>query len=155
MSKHKLAVAALLVALLLAVISNASADEGYPDSVEVLRIEDCNLVCVVFPDGSGECYECGGQCELPTATPVASYRPTATDVGDTVEPSVVPSGTYTAIPATDTPRPTVVLTPTLRPEPSRTPVVEPTKVHCDKGGGNGEEGCDPGNRPDNGNDDED
>ena len=33
--------------------------------------------------------------------------------------------------------------------------VTPDKVHCNKGGGNGSEGCDPGNNPNKGNDDED
>lgn len=34
------------------------------------------------------------------------------------------------------------------------PTPDTTKIHCNKGSGNGSEGCDPGNNPDNGNDDE-
>ena len=45
--------------------------------------------------------------------------------------------------------------PTLPPPPTEEPTPEPTeKPNCNKGKGNGSEGCDPGNNPDKGNDDE-
>ena len=45
--------------------------------------------------------------------------------------------------------------PTLPPPPTEEPTPEPTeKPNCNKGRGNGSEGCDPGNNPDKGNDDE-
>ena len=66
-----------------------------------------------------------------------------------------------------TPTPTDEPTPTNTPpvESTSTPGVEPTntptdpthkpKEKCNKGGGNGSDGCDPGNNPDLGHDDED
>jgi hypothetical protein len=58
---------------------------------------------------------------------------------------------------TATDQPTIVITatpnPTNTPDPV-TPATNTPKVKCNKGEGNGGEGCDPGNNPDKGNDDE-
>ena len=80
--------------------------------------------CVLWPDGSGECF-------CPCETGLCAVE-------------------YVATPAiTSEPRPTATKDATAEPTP------EPTeKPRCNKGGGNGSEGCDPGNNPDNGNDDE-
>jgi hypothetical protein len=56
-------------------------------------------------------------------------------------------------PVTETPVvPPVVVTPEPQPQPELP--VENDKEKCNKGEGNGSEGCDPGNNPDKGNDDE-
>lgn len=71
-----------------------------------------------------------------------------------------PDSTTTPNP-TNTPNPTITSIPTSTPEPTdppaptSTPQPEPTeKVNCNKGGGNDDEGCNPGNNPCKGNDDE-
>lgn len=65
---------------------------------------------------------------------------------------------------TNTPNPTETIEPTSTPNPTNTsePTPKPTgtpeptkKPKCNKGEGNGSEGCDPGNHPEKGNDDED
>ena len=64
--------------------------------------------------------------------------------------------------STNTPPVGSTSTPGVEPTPTDTPPVDPTptdtpkeKEKCNKGGGNGSEGCDPGNNPDKGHDDED
>jgi hypothetical protein len=57
---------------------------------------------------------------------------------------------------TNTPSPDPTQPPTEKPSdppPTEKPT-KPPKDKCDKGGGNGGEGCDPGENPDKGNDDE-
>ena len=109
-----------------------------------------------------------GACETPTATPTSVCVCGATPTPDirTSIPTATPRHTQEATP-TATPRPT--RGPTDVPTATSTPVptVGPTgtstelptatavpKVKCNKGGGNGSEGCDPGNNPEEGNDDE-
>jgi len=77
-----------------------------------------------------------------------------------------PKPTQTQTPVvTSTPSPTPTVTTTNTPKPTDTPVVTETPTStpkptgtpspkCNKGGGNGSEGCDPGNHPEKGNDDE-
>ena len=89
----------------------------------------------------------------PTSTPTETVEPTKTPPPPT--PTETPKPIDTPEP-TDTPEATETPKPTKTPKPTDTP--EPTgthKPHCDKGGGNGSEGCDQGNNPDNGHDDED
>ena len=127
----------LLVGLALIIVSCACvytvfAGDAVPDGVEIFRLVDEGLTCVVWPDGSGDCYcPCEVDCELEK-----TY--------DTPEP-----GEPTP---TDTPPDS---TPTPLPEPTSTPAVEPTdKPKCNSGGGNGSEGdpdCDPGNSGDHNN----
>jgi len=45
-------------------------------------------------------------------------------------------------------------TPVIVPQPTETQPASDDKEKCNKGSGNGAEGCDPGNHPENGNDDE-
>ena len=97
---------------------------------------------------------CTGSTDLPTANPTATKvgpGPTSTPrPTDGVQPTETPGPTDT---------PTVPAGPTVTdvpPAPTPAPEPEPTdKPKCNKGGGNDSEGCDPGNRPDKGNDDED
>ena len=110
----------LLVGLALIIVSCACvytvfAGDAVPDGVEIFRLVDEGLTCVVWPDGSGDCYcPCEVNCELEK-----TY--------DTPEP-----GEPTP---TDTPPDS---TPTPRPEPTKKP-------SCNRGLGNGAEDCDPGN----------
>jgi hypothetical protein len=105
----------LLVGLVLIVVScvciyTAFARDAVPEGVEIFQLPDQGLTCVVWPDGSGDCYcPCFDECNLPPITP--------TEPPSDVTPTPVPS---------DTPEPT-------------------EKPKCNRGLGNNEEGCDPGN----------
>jgi hypothetical protein len=115
----------------------------------------------------GVCISC---CEIPateepqvcistvgySSCPVTEPTPTPTE-----EPQVCSTDAPTITPTTEPTRPrptgspTNVPSATPTPVPTDTEVPEPTpKVNCNKGGGNGPEGCDPGNNPDKGHDDE-
>lgn len=100
----------------------------------------------------------------PQVTPTLVPTLVPTDVPPTV---VVPTNVPPTLEPTNVP-PTVIVEPTNPPateqpteEPTQVPTEKPPKAtktpkpHCDKGEGNGGEDCDPGNNPDNGNDDED
>ena len=86
-----------------------------PEGVEIFQLPDEGLTCVVWSDGSGDCYcpcEIGGECETKTVTPT---------------PGPGPDPTPTQIPPTPV-------------EPTPTPENE-AKANC--GLGNGPEGADP------------
>ena len=121
---------------------------GVPTIQVVVTVEVCNL-------------------PAPTSTSTATefgVTPTATQVGPTSTRTIRPTDTREPKPTTQpiagptsTPEPTATVEPTQTPEPTATNV-EPSKTpkpKCNKGSGNGGEDCDPGNNPDNGNDDED
>lgn len=79
---------------------------------------------------------------VPSTTPTVIV--TTTQVPPTIEPTDPPTQEPTVI--VETPRP---------PQETPVPPTEATKKpKCNKGEGNGGESCDPGNNPDNGNDDE-
>ena len=88
--------------------------------------------------------------ECPTIVPeIRELEETDYTISPTASPTEPPKEPPTVTP---TPSPTDTPTP---PPPTVTPTPEPTKkAHCDKGKGNGGEGCDPGKHPENGNDDE-
>ena len=123
--------------------------------------------------GAGGCCYC--QANAAVAEPTATPTPTAqVCTGGTDLPTADPTATKVGPGSTATPRPTDGVQPTETPGPTDTPTVpagptvtdappaptptvppEPTdKPKCNKGGGNDSEGCDPGNHPDTGNDDE-
>jgi outer membrane biosynthesis protein TonB len=86
---------------------------------------------------------------VPTATPTHGTPPSVTRTLDPTnhpKPSSTPELISTPE-ITNTPEPTST---DVSPEPTKTP-----KPKCNKGEGNGGEGCDPGGNPDGGNDDED
>lgn len=133
MSKNVVIGALLILALLgVLVVARASADGGTPPDISVFALSDGHT-CVVWPDGSGDCY-CA--CEECYATQ-----------------SVVESPVVTPTDKPDKPKPKPTIAPTEQPtdEPTAVPTDKPK---CNKGGGNGGEGCDPGNNPDKGHDDE-
>jgi hypothetical protein len=114
------------------------------------------LLCIaVDPWGYGsitgdQMYDCGNG---PAATKKERKQDdeaiaTVTDTSNTPLPTKV-AITNTPPPSTEV---VVVITNTPPPPPA-TP--EPDKQKCNKGDGNGAEGCDPGNHPEKGNDDED
>jgi hypothetical protein len=93
-------------------------------------------------------------CESPQPQPLATPEPTP-------QPTPTPPSTPPLVGCEPTPRPgdecfwdDVICAWICTPPPSPTPTPKPEKEKCNKGGGNGPEGCDPGNNPDNGNDDE-
>lgn len=109
--------------------------------------------------------ECGGCCQQ-SADPAVQESP----VTLLASPSATPTATLITAtstakfrdPATGTPQPTAtdvpptIVPPTIAPPTIMPPTIIPpaTKHACNKGGGNGSEGCDPGNRPKLGHDDE-
>ncbi len=103
----------------------ASAGDGLPEGTEVFSIPNAGLTCVVWPDGSGECY-----CDC--------IQERLEQCG--VEPTSIPTGK----PPTSTPVPTngPEATPTNPPPDTPEP---PDKEKCNRGIGNNSEGCDPGN----------
>ena len=122
-----------------ATLEKVFAQSDLPEGVEVFHIEDMTFVrdkelgkLVYWCTYScGECVE-----EEIVIYPLPKITPTDT-------PSDIPAD----IPPTD---------PTPTTQPTSTPVPEPTeKPKCNKGEGNLGEGCDPGNHPELGNDDED
>ena len=89
---------------------------------------------------------------VPSVTPTQEVVPTSTAIPvPTEEPTQEPPTSVATVEPTQ--EPTQELTQEPTPEP--TVAVEDKKKHCNKGEGNGGEGCDPGNNPDKGNDDED
>jgi len=99
---------------------------------------------------------CCGQATQEVQELLNIVTPTPPVTNPPEEPTKPPKEpTPTAPPKT--PKPTVTPPPPTPPPPTPpppTPTDEPEKKHCNKGGGNGGEGCDPGNNPDKGNDDE-
>lgn len=71
-------IALLLIVALLAAPRKAGASDGIPKGVQ--RFYDCNNVCYVWPDGSGDCYPCLPNCEesetQPTLTVTNEPQPT-------------------------------------------------------------------------------
>lgn len=121
----KIGCAALIVLLAgLIGITIAFAGGTLPEGVDTFLLDD-NLFCVVWPDGSGDCYcSCEVNCETKTITPTVGPDPTDTPTKDPT-PTIPPSDS----------------TPTAVPEPT-------DKPKCNSGRGNGSEGdpdCDPGN----------
>lgn len=115
----------IVLAALLVGASAVSADTPYPKDVQVFELGDGHT-CVVWPDGSGDCY-CACSCQqAPQATEKLQDKPKD--------------------------KPQATATPFVPDEP--TPTEPPHKERCNKGGGNGSEGCDPGNHPELGHDDE-
>ena len=80
--------------------------------------DECGYTCYQWADGSGDCYPC--VCDDCKECPVP-----------TKEPTKEPTNEPTPVPPTPTPEPTL-------PPP-------PEKPKCNRGLGNGSEGCDPGN----------
>ena len=134
MTNKKLVFLGLIALLFAAVVVHGAYAGDIPDDVEVFALRNTGRICVVFPDGSGDCY-C--PCEANCAT-------------------ILPSDTPVPTEETPEPRDTPTKEPTLPPPPTEEP--KPTKAaktkHPNKGGGNAGEGADPGNNPDKGNDDE-
>lgn len=107
-----------LIVLLLVAPQPVRASDGIPEGV--VRFYDCNQVCYVWPDGSGDCYPCSPElCAEPLVTPR--------------EPQPTP---------TDEPQPTPDPTPEPTPEPTPKPTDRP-KCNCGIGSGAEAEGCDP------------
>ncbi len=110
----------------------------------------CISVCEIQTFGGGDTTPAACQVDTATVQPERTTRPTKA----TSQPT--PQATPTPGP-TETPRPTATVgepTPTEKPVPSPTPKPEPTatdspppteKPKCNRGLGNGSEGCDPGN----------
>ena len=85
---------------------------------------------------------------VPRITPTQEVVPTSTAIPVlTEEPTQEPPTSVPTVEPTQGP--------TQEPTPEPTVAGEGKKKHCNKGEGNGGEGCDPGNNPDKGNDDED
>lgn len=105
--------------------------------------------------GGGCCALCTGLAQAAEPTPTTTQttqKPTRTPDLPTADPTATVVGP-TPTPTQGAPTPDPTDTP---PPPTPTPDPEPTeKPKCNKGEGNGSEGCDPGNNPDKGNDDED
>ena len=126
MTNKKLVFLGLIALLFAAVIVHGAYAGDIPEDVEVFALRNTGRICVIFPDGSGDCY-C--PCEVNCANILPSDTPVPTE--ETPEPTTPP--------------------PTEEPKPTK---AAKTK-HPNKGGGNAGEGADPGNNPDKGNDDED
>ena len=135
-----------VVFMLVIGVAAAQAQSEVPDGVQVFHL-DTGQTCIVWPDDSGECYcPCEtGLCVVETEGLARRSIPTEVRDGGTPEPS--PVHTFTP---NSTPTSTPEVEGTVTPHPTKTP-----KPHCNKGEGNGDEGCDPGNHPERGNDDED
>ena len=140
------AILAIVVGFLL--VSTAQASGAYPEGVQVFEVKD--HTCVLSPVGL-ECFCPCASCVVPAPleqpTTCQEDEPcwNCETMGNGIcgdEPTDEPKDTPT--PSTDTP-------------PTDKPTVGPTEEprhHCNKGGGNGSEGCDPGNNPEHGHDDE-
>lgn len=131
-----------VIALMLSVFIRASAnssDYSLPEGVQVFEV--AGETFILWPDGTHE-----QVCACDSVEEVECFLPENTPFPQ--ETRVVPTNTSeptnTPVDPTDSPDPTDV------PNPTKTP-----KAKCNKGEGNGGEGCDPGNNPDKGNDDED
>lgn len=116
MKNVRLIFALITIFILALIVLNVSAQSEIPEGVQVFYLED--MTCILWPDGSGDCYcPCDPVCPEPGQTPTPQSSPTAQDT-----PTIPPS------------------TPTSIPEPTKTP-----KPKCNRGLGNLDEGCDPGN----------
>ena len=105
----------LVIFILAIVVLNVAAQSDIPEGVQIFYLEAEGLTCLLWPDGSGDCYcPCDPVCPEPIETPEPRSSPT--------------------------PKPTPQDTPVPTPEPTR---VE--KPKCNRGLGNLDEGCDPGN----------
>lgn len=123
---------------------NNPADVNRDGEVNVL---DVQAVVNVYLNDNGDPFEVCSLVEQPTVTPTAVLC----ECDCITETPLVP----TATPTHGTPPPTATRTPgpSPTPEPSSTPIPtsthippEPTdKPKCNRGLGNNEEGCDPGN----------
>ena len=132
MKKYGIPIALIALA---AIFYAVSADGGPIDLQPVyhLKHDDATIGLVYYLEGGmvivnesgGITFTCG--CE-------PCYVPQPTDKPPTINPTDEP-----------TQEPTTV--PTHEPKPTEKP-------KCNKGGGNGSEGCDPGNHPEKGHDDE-
>lgn len=93
-----------------------------PEGVEIFQLPDQGLTCVVWPDGSGECY-CScleGECYV-TPEPIPTDRPVITPTKGPNDPTKTP------------------VIPTVIPE-TPTPAPEGVFCHCEQGEGEGAEG---------------
>ena len=111
----------VLIALLVVVIClmllprKAGASDGMPEGVT--RFYDCNQVCYVWPDGSGDCYPCNFSLDCEVSTN-----------GETPVPTETPDKPTPTDPPKPTPKPTKV------------------KCNSGRGNGSeGDPDCDPGN----------
>ena len=93
--------------------------------------------------------------EAPALLVVAFEKdePTTTPDPTQVTPTSTPKPELTPTPSPE--KPEVTPAPTKTKKPHVTPQPKPTKEKCNKGEGNGGEGCDPGNHPEKGKNDED
>lgn len=118
MKTLRLAFPLLVIVILAFVVLNVSAQPEIPEGVQIFYLE--GLTCVLWPDGSGDCYcPCDPVCPEPTETPIPWSSPTS---------RATPKDTPTSEP-----------TPTSVPDPTKTP-----KTSCNRGLGNLSENCDPG-----------
>ena len=125
---------ALAVIVLSMGLTAVFAQTEVPDGVQVFTI-DSGQTCVLWPDGSGDCY-------CPCKTGLCSVTTYGADTSRTPEPTNRPGKTPT--PRVDTvPSSTPEIEPTIAPEPTDAP--EPSNPKCNRGTGNGDEDCDPGN----------
>jgi len=124
------AVIAVVIGLLVFGPYLVEAQSEVPDGVQVFHL-DTGQTCVVWPNGSGECYcPCEtGLCVVETEGLAPRSTPTEVRDGGTPEPSPVHTFTPNS-------------TPTSTPEVEGTVTPEP---QCNRGLGNGSEDCDPGN----------
>lgn len=112
---------AMTALVMLVVIIPVFAQSDTPEGVQIFYLEAEGLTCLLWPDGSGDCYcSCDPVCSEPIETPGPWNSPT---------PRATPK---------DTPVPEP--TPTSMPDPTKTP-----KPNCNRGLGNFSENCDPGN----------
>ena len=119
MKNLRLIIPLVVVAILAILVLSASAQSDVPEGVQIFYLEREGLTCLLWPDGSGDCYcPCDPVCPEPVETmvPISSVTP---------ESSPTPR-------ATPSPLPTLV--------PSGIP-----KAKCNRGLGNFSENCDPGN----------
>ena len=124
MKTFRLAFPLLIIVILALIVINVSAQPEIPEGVQVFYLETEGLTCVLWPDGSGDCYcPCDPVCPEPGETPTPRGSPT-------------PRGTP---PPPSTPTPSGTPDPEPTPEPTKTP-----KPKCNRGLGNLSENCDPG-----------
>ena len=124
------AVIAVVIGLLVFGPYLVEAQSEVPDGVQVFHL-DTGQTCVVWPNGSGECY-----CPCETGLCVVETE------------GLAPRSTPTEVRDGGTPEPSPVHTFTPNSTPTSTPEVEGTvtpKPYCNRGLGNGSEDCDPGN----------
>ncbi len=105
-----------LVAVAMLGVEQALAGSDSPEGIETFEL-DC-LTCIIWPDGSGDCYDLSdcNECVIPTVPTV------------TIEPTTTPGVEPTSTPGID---------PTVTPEPTTAP-----KANC---GQNKDHDCGHGN----------